>query len=157
MSLEYDKCDEIQYSKNKILCGCPKFTIVPIGSLGATSFTIANLKINNNYDCKPVVNLKFTSNIIYTGFAGIFIIKVYRQCNNELTQIPVTSDYILSLGVYPETTISGANDFSFMACDVDSCNKKCCNYIVTATVISPSTAGVLTINNATLSAIISYN
>ena len=72
--------------------------------------------------------------------------------------------YILFLILLPVWTFSrlassvGENDtFNFSVCDCDICDDECCNFSVVVTIESLETQGGITVNNATLSAIVVDN
>lgn len=157
---EEKKCPAI------IKCGCPSSLVIPEGTKGQTTFTLASLTLDTSCLCDPDFILQFASNTIATEFKGALSIRVFKQCRCQVIPIPIGSTWILQLGTRGRardgeevpvpvtvTKVTDARTFSFFICDSDSCDKDCCTYTVVATVFGDDTLGTLAINNATLGAV----
>ncbi|VYT89686.1 DUF4489 domain-containing protein [Clostridium tertium] len=134
-----------------IKCGCPSSSSI-LATVAAPTATgvVATINIDNSCICDPITKLEFAT-IISTaanGFAGTIILRVLKQCRNQLTPVQIGS--VWTLNVAANTTVP----LSFFLCDSDSCDNNCCTYRVEATITaSGANSGIVTFNNAILGAI----
>lgn len=122
--------------------------VIPAGSTAANTFTLASLNLNLHKLCNPVAKLEFTSNFAIGAFVGTIRVQIFKQCG-LLPAVAVGPAFLFTL---PAPGITAANPFTFFVCDEDFCIDKCCVYTAVATPVG-TTAGTLTVNNATISAI----
>ena len=141
----------LKLGKATIKCGCPSSTTIGVLPVGST-FTVASLTINFEELCNSCVKLEFASNIIATAFTGTLNFQVFKLCKGQFAPVPVGPVWTYSRLV----AITEGTTFSFFVCDCDSCFDDCCTYTVVVTVGVP-TVGALSINNATLGAIVTEN
>ena len=131
----------------QIKCRTYGAVAIPADTEAGTVFPLVNVNVDNRGYKKPCVKVEFLSNILTDTATATLNFQVLRQCDGQLTPIPVSSVWTFSRTV---ATDSEANSFGFAFCDCDNCNCGCCNYSVTATVVGAATTGTVTINNATL-------
>jgi len=134
-----------------IKCRCPSSTTIPAATVAGTTFTVSSLTLNTYCLCNPCIKLEYASNIVAAAFIGSISFQVFKLCNNQFNPVPVGPAWSFAGGAVEEE-VTSAETFSFFICDCNSCNNECCTYTVVATV-NAVTAGVLSINNATLGAI----
>lgn len=140
-----------------IKCSCPTSTILPIGALVGTTFTLASLTLDTSCLCDPIVKLEFASNIVTPIAAiGAFSVRVFKQCRGQITPVSIGSEWLFSVGEI-EIGVEGASTLSFFICDNNLCSDDCCTYTVVATVTTIIALGTININNATLGAIATCN
>jgi hypothetical protein len=140
----------LKLGKATIKCGCPSSTTLGIVTVGETPITVSSLTINFDELCSPCVKLEFASNIITpVVFTGTLNFQVFKLCRGQFTPVPVGPVWTFSRLV----GVAEANTFSFFVCDCDSCFDDCCTYTVVVTA-GLTTTGTISINNATLGAII---
>lgn len=150
----HDNCDPCRRRAENpqpttiVKCGTSGAATIPDATVVGTTLTPSSLALNTSCLCNPCIKLEFASNIVATAFTGTISFQVFKQCNNQFTPVPVGPSFTYERLV----AITESNTFTFFICDCDSCNNDCCTYTVVATVTG-ITAGVLAINNATLSAI----
>ena len=131
----------------QIKCRTYGAVTIPADTEVGTVFPLVNVNVDNHGYNKPCVKLEFLSNILTDTATATLNFQVFRQCDGQLTPVPVSSVWTFSRTV---ATDSEANSFGFALCDCDNCNCGCCNYSVVATVVGAATTGTVTINNATL-------
>lgn len=133
-----------------IKCGCPSSATIPTATPAGTDFTLASLTLDTSCICDPNIKLEFASNAVLAGFIGTLSIRVFVQCRNQFAPVPIGPTWTLSTGA----ATTDARTFSFFICDSDSCERDCCTYTVVATVVGAATTGTISINNATLGAVV---
>jgi len=131
----------------KIKCRTYGAVTIPTDTEVGTTFALVNVNVDNRGYKKPCVKLEFLSNILTDTATATLNFQVFRQCDGQLTPVPVSGIWTFSRTVATETE---ANSFGFALCDCDNCNCGCCNYSVVATVAGTDTTGTVTVNNATL-------
>lgn len=150
-----DDCDPCKKEKKEkkvcptiIKCGCPNSTAIPIIAAPGSTFTLATLALDTSCLKDPCIKLEFATNLVtIAGATGTFSIQVFKQCNNQLTALPVGPAWTMTLAATLGET------FSFFVCDCDcSCFNDCCLYTVVATNTTAIAVGA-SLNNATLGAI----
>lgn len=150
-----DDCDPCKKEKKEkkdcptiIKCGCPSSTAIPAIPTGTSTFILASLALDTSCLKNPCIKLEFASNLVTTGAAtGTLSVQVFKQCNNQLTALPVGPSWTVTLATTTSST------FSFFICDCDcSCFDDCCLYTVVATNTTVIAIGA-SLNNATLGAI----
>ena len=145
----YDNCKKEKKACPTIIkCSCPGSTTIPALTVISTAFPVTSLTLNTSRLEDPCTKLEFASNIIATAFTGSISFQAFKICRGQSTPIPVGPSWTYSRLV----AITESDTFSLFICDCDSCFDDCCTYTVVATVTA-ITAGVLSINNATLGAI----
>ncbi len=146
---EYEKEDKKVICPTIIKCGnVGSSVVIPAGSTAVNTFALASLNLNLHKLCNPVAKLEFTSNFAIGAFVGTIGVQIFKQCG-VLPAVAVGPVFIFTL---PAPGITASNPFTFFVCDEDFCIDKCCIYTAVATPVG-TTAGTLTINNATISAI----
>ena len=136
------KADSVQ-----LKCRTYGAVTIPEGTEVGTVFPLVNINVDNKGYKKSCVKVEFLSNILTDTATATLNFQVLRQCDGQLTPVPVSSGWTFSRTV---ATDSEANSFGFAFCDCDNCNCGCCNYSVAATVVGAATTGTVTVNNATL-------
>ena len=131
----------------KIKCRTYGALTIPAETEVGTAFGLVNLNVDTRGYKKPCVKVEFLSNILTDTATVTLNFQVSRQCNGQLTPVPVSAAWTFSRAV---ATANEANSFGFALCDCDNCNCGCCNYSVVATVVGADTTGTVTVNNATL-------
>ena len=131
----------------QIKCRTYGATTIPADTEVGTVFPLVNVNVDNQGYKKSCVKVEFLSNILTDTATATLNFQVLRQCDGQLTPIPVSGIWTFSRTVATDVE---ANSFGFAFCDCDNCNCGCCNYSVTATVVGAATTGTVTINNATL-------
>ena len=131
----------------QIKCRTYGAVTIPAETEVGAEFALVNLNVDTMGYKKPCVKLEFLSNILTETATATLNFQVFRQCNGQLTPVPVSSIWTFSRAV---ATADEANSFGFALCDCDNCNCGCCNYSVVVTVVGAATTGTITINNATL-------
>ncbi len=142
-------CRQAEQSTDDVQIRCRTYGAVTIPTeteLG-TEFSLVNLNVDTQGYKKPCVKVEFLSNILTDTATATLNFQVFRQCNGQLTPVPVSGVWTFSRTV---ATTAEANSFGFAVCDCDNCNCGCCNYSVVVTVAGAATTGTVTINNATL-------
>lgn len=124
---------------------------IPEGTEIGETFSLVNLTVDTRNYKKPCVKLDFLSNILTDTATATLNFQVFRQCKGEFAPVPVSAVWTFSRTV---ATDAEANSFGFSLCDCDNCNCGCCNYSVVATVAGAATTGTVTVNNATLIAMV---
>ena len=122
-------------------------TTIPAATEVGTVFPLVNVNVDNKGYKKPCVKVEFLSNILTDDATATLNFQVLRQCDGQLTPVPVSGIWTYSRTV---ATDAAADSFGFAFCDCDNCNCGCCNYSVVATVVGAATTGTITVNNATL-------
>ena len=121
---------------------------IPGGTSVGTSFTITSLTVDNSHGRHSTVRLNFSSNLVADASIASINFQVFKQCPEQIAPIPVGSVWNYSrIFITSESTT-----FSFKACD-DICGE-CCVYYVVVTVVAAATVGLISINNAKLSALV---
>ncbi|MDR1547699.1 MAG: DUF4489 domain-containing protein [Hungatella sp.] len=130
---------------NAFLCYSTTDTLtIPDGTNVGTSFRITTLKING---CYSTIRFNFSSNLVTDISAATLDFQIFKQCPDQLSPIPVSPVWR-----YTRLLLGGdAMTFSFKACDKDY--DGCCTYYVAVTVVGTATIGLISINNANLSAL----
>ncbi len=123
---------------------------LPAVTAAGTTFNVARVNIDTRGFRRPCIKLEFASNIVTTGALLTLNFQIYKLCKNQLVPMPVGSVWVFSR-LY---AVTEGNTFTFYVCDSDIYDEECCNYSMIATVAGVATVGVTTINNATLSAIV---
>ena len=131
----------------QIKCRTYGAVTIPADTEVGTAFPLVNVNVDNRGYKKPCVKVEFLSNIFTDTATATLNFQVFRQCDGQLTPVPVSGVWTFSRTV---ATDAEANTFGFALCDCDNCNCGCCNYSVIATVAGAATTGTVTINNATL-------
>ena len=131
----------------QIKCRTYGATTIPADTDVGTVFSLVNLNVDNKKYKSPCIKVEFLSNILTDTATATLNFQVFRQCDGQLTPLPVSGIWTFSRTV---ATDAEADSFGFAFCDCDNCNCGCCNYSVTATVVGAATTGTVTINNATL-------
>ena len=131
----------------RIKCRTYGATTIPADTEVGTVFPLVNVNVDKKGYRKPCVKVEFISNILTDAATATLNFQVFRQCDGQLTPVPVSGIWTFSRTV---ATATEANSFGFAFCDCDNCNCGCCNYSVTATVVGAATTGTVTVNNATL-------
>lgn len=131
----------------QIKCRTYGAVTIPVGTEVGTVFPLVNVNVDNRGYKKSCVKVEFLSNILTDTATATLNFQVLRQCDGQLSPVPVSSVWTFSRTV---ATDAEANSFGFAFCDCDNCNCGCCNYSVTATVTGAATTGTVTVNNATL-------
>ena len=131
----------------QIKCRTYGAVTIPAETEAGTAFSLVNLNVDNRGYKKPCVKVEFLSNILTDTATATLNFQVFRQCNGQLSPVPVSGAWTFSRAV---ATADEANSFGFAICDCDNCNSGCCNYSVTATVVGAATTGTVRVNNATL-------
>lgn len=131
----------------QIKCRAYGAITIPAETEVGTAFPLVNLEVDTNDYKNPCVKLEFLSNILTDTATATLNFQLFRQCNGQLTPVPVSGVWTFSRTV---ATADEANSFGFAVCDCDNCNCGCCNYSVVATVVGAATTGTVTVNNATL-------
>jgi hypothetical protein len=127
-------------------CGTLNSVTIPFGTTPGTTFPLATVTLNTSCFCKPIVKLKFSSDINTTNLIGDINFQIFKLCTDQLRAIPVGSQFTFRrVGV---ATV--AQPFTFFVCDCNTCFKGCCNYTVTVT--SSIVTGAIDINAASLTA-----
>ncbi len=133
----------------QIKCRTYGATTIPADTEVGTVFPLVNVNVDNKGRKNTCVKVEFLSNILTATATATLNFQAYRQCDGQLTPVPVSSIWTFSRTV---ATNAEANSFGFTFCDCDNCNCGCCNYSVVATVVGAATTGTVTINNATVMA-----
>ncbi len=131
----------------QIKCRTYGAVTIPEATEVGTAFPLVNVNVDARGHKKPCVKLEFLSNILTDTATATLNFQVFRQCDGQLTPVPVSGIWTFSRAV---ATDAEANSFGFAICDCDNCNCGCCNYSVVATVVGAATTGTVTVNNATL-------
>lgn len=145
----YQRNDDIQ-----IKCRTYGAVTIPAETEVGTVFPLVNLNVDTKGYRKPCVKVEFLSNILTATATATLNFQVFRQCDGQLSPVPVSGVWTFSRAV---ATADEANSFGFAICDCDNCNCGCCNYSVVATVVGAATTGTVTINNTTLIATVIEN
>ncbi|MFL0198400.1 DUF4489 domain-containing protein [Clostridium sp. WILCCON 0269] len=141
-------------------CGEPGQAVLPDGTLGGTTVTVATITIDSSKFCRPCTKLEFTSNIIVTPittetpFAGTLNFQVFKLCDNQ-QPIPIGGQFSFSLtqaAAAPFSTL-----FTFFVCDCSQCLNECCTYVVTVTAAGTIITGNIGVFAARLIAITTDN
>nr|WP_315023912.1 DUF4489 domain-containing protein [uncultured Aminipila sp.] len=135
-----------------IKCSCPGAVTIPTATIVGTTFTPSSLTLNTCRLENPCAKIEFASNIVATAFLGSISFQLFKQCANQISPVPVGPSFTYSRLL----AITESDTFTFFVCDCDSCFNDCCTYTVVVTV-NAVTAGVLSINNATIGAIATCN
>ena len=132
-----------------------------------TGTTLNSLSISTSCFSKQIIRLDFAGNIIFpaTQFDATLNFQIFRQYSNPNTPITVGSPWVfarqLAVGIAPPQTVSLATTdaFSFFVFDnaYSGSTQDSATYTIVVTPSVSTVAGTLTINNATLGAIISGN
>ena len=133
--------------ETRIKCRSFGALTIPAETAEGAAFPLVNMDVDAHEYKKPCVKVEFISNILTEAATGTLRFQLFRQCNGQLSPIPVGAGWTYSRAV---ATADEANAFGFTLCDCDNCNCGCCNYSVVATVVGGATTGTITINNATL-------
>ena len=136
------RVDDVQ-----IKCRSYGAVTIPADTEVGTVFPLVNVNVDSRGYKNPCVKVEFLSNILTDTATATLNFQVFRQCDGQLTPVPVSGVWTFSRTV---ATDAEANSFGFAFCDCDNCNCGCCNYSVTATVVGAATTGTVTVNNATL-------
>jgi len=139
-------------SNDAFLCYSTTDTLtIPAGTNVGTSFRITLLKINNAKGQHSTIRFNFSSNLVTEASIATVNFQIFKQCPDQLAPIPVGS--VLT---YTRLFLGGdATTFSFKACDKNY--DECCIYYVAVTVVGTATTGLISINNANLSALASID
>ena len=95
---DYKKEEKEEKCPTIIKCGWPSSTSIPAATATGTAFTLASLTLNTSCLCDPSVKLEFASNPILAAFVGTLSIRVFKQCRNQFTPVPVGHTCKLSKG-----------------------------------------------------------
>ncbi|WP_291651261.1 DUF4489 domain-containing protein [Clostridium sp.] len=142
-----------KYCNPIIKCSCPRSVIIPEDTEANTIFAITSIEVDTYGLCNPRAKLNFTSNIVFRNFFGNLSIRVFKQCRNQLTRVPVGSEWTIILG-REVAGITGARVISFFVCDQDLCEEDCCFYTVEVRVNSIIPVATIAFNNSSLDATI---
>ncbi len=116
-----------------------------------TSFRITSLKINNAKKQHFTIRFNFSSNLVTDSSIATINFQIFKQCSDQLVPFPISPVW-----TYTRLFLGGdATTFSFKACDKTHDN--CCIYYVAVTVVGTATTGLISINNANLSALVSID
>ena len=150
---EEKKC-VLRPNRTFMKCSVPVTTNIPMTTASGTTFNLANLNIDTSKFHKPCIKFEFTSNILTAAGSLTFNFQINKQCKYQPTAFPIGPVWTFSR----LASSVGENDtFNFSVCDCDICDDDCCNFIVVVTIESLETQGGITVNNATLSAIVVDN
>ncbi|HIT90495.1 MAG TPA: DUF4489 domain-containing protein [Candidatus Merdenecus merdavium] len=138
------------FGKTILKCKDNGALALPAATKAGVHFTVAALTVDTSKMRKPYGNIQFSTNISTTSASLHLQFQVYKQCKDLLAPIPIGPVFTFST----KGTITHGNTFSFMVCDCDSCNGKCCTYTVVVTVAAVPTVGLTNLGNNTLSAFI---
>lgn len=160
-----DDLDDSRYPKSRLTilkCGTPSgampITIPTSGTPSAT--TLTSLTTNTSCFSSPCLKLEFACNVSVPSANDITLyFQVYKQvCDaGESTAVGPVWTFTRALGVViPEGTVYliTADPVSFFVCDCDGCACECCTYYVAVTPKVNATGDTITINSATLAAIV---
>ncbi|UZQ49315.1 DUF4489 domain-containing protein [Clostridium kluyveri] len=149
---EFEPCKKKieKFCPTIIKCSSPGSVTLPAATVAGTAFPLTSLTLDTSRLEDPCIKLEFASNLVAAvAFTGTINFQIFRQCNNQLTPVPIGPAYTFNL-----VALLSSQTFSFFVCDCNSCfSNDCCTYTVIATVTSAVTVGTLSINNATLGAI----
>ena len=149
---EEKKCSQ-RPNRTFLKCSAPT-TNIPMATDPGTSFNLANLNIDTSKFHNPCIKFEFASNIFTASGSLVFNFQIVKQCKYQPASFPIGPIWKFSR----LASSVGENDmFTFPVCDCDTCEDGCCNYSVVVTIESLETQGDITINNATLSALIVDN
>lgn len=124
---------------------------IPSETNAGTSFRITALKIDNCKGQHSTIRFNFSSNLITESSIATINFQIFKQCSGQLAPVPVGPVW-----TYTRLFLGGdATTFSFKACD--NSHDECCIYYVLVTVVGTATTGLISINNANLSALASIN
>lgn len=152
---EEDKCQTI------IKCSSPNSTPIPAitlseGITGDVELPLASLTLDTSCICDPVIKLDFSTNYIVpigVNLLGSITLRVYKQCKNQATRVPIGTAWAVSGGILGLEAFE-ASTVSFSTCDSDFCGDECCTYTVVATVNAIASLALgASFNNSTLSAV----
>ena len=133
-------------------CGTSGTVTIPAETEAGTDFNLANLNVDGGRYRHPCVRLEFQSNILTTAADVTLNFQVFKQCRGQYTAVAVGPIWTFSRIL---STFEEANSFAFAVCDCDACDHGCCNYsVVVTTGGTTPTAGTVTINYASLSAMV---
>ncbi len=148
---KYEKIPKkLNPNRTALKCGTPGSVTLPTATLAGTAFNVSSVNVDTRGFNHPCIKLEFASNIVTTAALLTLNFQVFKLCKNQLVPLPIGPVWTFSR----LAAVTEGNTFTFFVCDCDICDEECCNYSVTATVAGIATAGVTTINNATLSAIV---
>jgi len=147
-------------------CGTPSSSIaITIPTAGTpSSTTLTSLTLNTSCFSNPCIKLEFASNIIFPNnqYDATLTFQVFKLCNNQTQAIAVGPAWVFARQIavaIPEGSVALAtkDTFSFFICDHNACASQGGTYTVVVTPSISTVAGTVTINNATLAAIVSGN
>ncbi len=154
MDKQCDCCkpEIIKKTCDAILCYSTTDTLtIPNATNVGTSFRITPLKVNHAKGPHSIIRLNFSSNLVTDASIATVNFQIFKQCPDQLAPIPVSSVW-----TYTRLFLGGdATTFSFKACDRN--HDECCIYYVAVTVVGTATVGLISINNANLSALASID
>lgn len=153
---EIYKFEKVKECPIILKCGCLTTTTIPEDTLVGSTFILATLTLDKSCICESNTKLDFTSSISFRSFSGNITLRIFKRCRNQLTSIPVGSDWIINLGS-DVASVTGSNILSFFVCDEALCKEDCCIYTVVARVNSITAVSTITFNNSSLSGIVSCN
>ena len=150
---ECERCRALAPNRTTLKCGCPGAVTLPLATIAGTNFTVATVTVDTKGFRKPCIKFEFASNIVTTAAVLSLNFQIFKQCKNQLVPIPVGPVWTFSRLV----AVTESDSFTFFVCDCDICDDECCNFSVVVTIESLETQGGITVNNATLSAIVVDN
>lgn len=160
---EYDDCQDctcncycdcppkhLKPNRTILKCGNVGGVTIPAGTAAGAFYTLTSVTVDTKFIKRPNIKFEFASNIVTNGSVIDLNFQLYRQCNNQVSPIPVGPIWTFSRTV----AVAESDSFSFFTCDCDFCHDDCCTYSVRATVSGVVTVGVTAVNNASLAAIV---
>jgi hypothetical protein len=161
-----DHCNDLWHPESALTLikpGTPTTATIAIPTAGTlTGTTISTLPINTSCFSQQIIKLEFAGNIVFpaTQFDATLNFQIFRQDFNQMLLAAVGPQWVfsrqLAVGITPPQTVSLAttDTFSFFVYDLDA-NQDGATYTLVVTPSISTVAGTLTINNATLGAIVS--
>ena len=140
-------------NRTELKCGTPTQLTISNATIFGHTKDLTTITLDTKGLEKPAIKLDFTANIIGTALLASLEFQIFKLCKGEFNPIPVGAPWTYSR----VAEISEADAFSFYVCD---CNSSCddyCTYTVRVSTSSVKTVGTISINNATLSALIVEN
>jgi len=143
--------------------GTPTTAAITIPTAGTpTSTTVSTLPINTSFFAKDIIKLEFAGNVIFpnTQFDATLNFQIYRQYFNQTLTTAIGPNWVFSrqlavaVGAGESVTLATSDTFSFFVYDFGS-NQDGAIYTLVVTPNISTVAGIVTINNATLGAIVS--
>ncbi|MDR1770374.1 MAG: DUF4489 domain-containing protein [Hungatella sp.] len=142
--------EPLKPNRTRLKCGVSSGSVtLPVATLPGVTFTLATVNVETEGMNHPCIQLEFASNIITTSASLILNFQIFKQCRNQLAPIPIGRTWTF----LPLVEVTDGNIFSFSICDCDMACDECCIYSVIATPAGVATAGITTINNSSLTAI----